>query len=56
MGDFTQLLLGIRQELRIEVLKEAFAGNLQYGFIAHLRADVALAHPAAFCSLTGIVP
>ncbi len=56
MGDFTQLLLGIRQELRVEVLKEAFAGNLQYGFIAHLRADVALAHPAAFCSLVGIIP
>lgn len=33
-GDF---FVGIRSELRVEVLKERFADNLQYGFLAWLR-------------------
>lgn len=56
VGDFSQLLLGVRQELRIEVVRDLFAGNLQYGFIAHLRMDVAVAHPESFCKLVGILP
>lgn len=55
-GDFSQLLIGIRQELRIEVLRELFAANHQYAFVAHLRADIAVAHPESFCKLTGILP
>lgn len=38
-----------RQELR-------FAENNQYAFVAHLRADIALAQPAAFCAVKGIIP
>lgn len=56
MGDFSQLLLGVRQELRIEVLRETFASKLQYAFLAHLRFDVAVAQPAAFCAIKGIIP
>lgn len=56
VGDFSQLLIGVRQELRIEVVRDLFAGNLQYGFIAHLRMDVAVAHPESFCKLVGILP
>lgn len=56
VGDFSQLLLGIRQEMRIEILREAFASNLQYGFLCHLRMDVAVAHPESFCKLIGIIP
>lgn len=48
LGDFTQLMIGIRSGLRIELLTERFADNHQFAFIAHLRADVQLAHPAAF--------
>lgn len=55
-GDFSQLVLGLRQELRIEVLRERFAENMQYGFLAHLRMDVAVAHPESFCKLIGIIP
>jgi len=55
-GDFTQLLIGIRQELRIEVLRELYAANHQYAFVAHLRADIAVAHPESFCKLIGIIP
>jgi len=56
VGDFSQLLIGIRQEMRIEILREAFASNLQYGFLCHLRMDVAVAHPESFCKLIGITP
>ncbi|MES9987060.1 MAG: phage major capsid protein [Candidatus Thiodiazotropha endolucinida] len=56
VGDFSQLWIGIRQQLRIEVLREKFMDNLQVGFIAHLRADVAPAHPQSFCHVQGVVP
>lgn len=56
VGDFSQLLLGVRQELRVEVLRESFADKLQYGFLAHLRFDVAVAQPEAFCAVKGIIP
>jgi HK97 family phage major capsid protein len=56
IGDFTQLILGIRTGLRIEILREAFATNHQYAFVAHMRADIGLQHPQSFCKLTGIVP
>lgn len=56
VGDYTQLLIGVRQELRIEVLRERYAENHQYAFVAHLRADIAVAHPESFCKLIGILP
>lgn len=51
MGDFSQLLIGVRTGLRIELLTERFADSHQYAFIAHLRADVQLAQPAAFVKI-----
>jgi HK97 family phage major capsid protein len=56
MGDFTQLLIGVRYDVTLEVVKEAYLANWQYGIVAHLRADVALAHPESFCKLIGILP
>lgn len=56
VGDFSQLLIGIRTQLRIRVLQEAFASNNQYGFLADLRADVAVAQPGAFSVIEGITP
>jgi HK97 family phage major capsid protein len=56
MGDFAQLMVGVRSSLRIEVLRELFAQNHQYGFVAHLRADVAVAQPGAFAKIVGIIP
>jgi HK97 family phage major capsid protein len=55
-GDFSQMMLGIRTMLRIEVLRERYAENHQYAFVAHLRMDVQLARPKAFAVLKGIVP
>ncbi|MFN4290061.1 MAG: phage major capsid protein [Permianibacter sp.] len=56
VGDFRQLYIGVRQGLRIEVLRERYADQMQYGFIAHLRADVAAAQPSNFCKVIGIKP
>jgi HK97 family phage major capsid protein len=56
MGDFRKLILGVRSEFRIEVLKERYADNLQYGFLAWLRMDVGVANPKAFAKISGIIP
>jgi len=56
VGDFTQVLVGMRSGLQIDVLKERFADNDQFGFLARMRVDVVLAHPQAFAKIIGIVP
>ena len=55
-GDFTRRMLGVRSGLRIEVLRERYADNLQFGFLAFLRHDVAVEHATAFCKVTGVNP
>jgi HK97 family phage major capsid protein len=56
LGHFPELLIGVRSELRIEILRERYADQLQYGFLAWLRADIALAHAESFCQVIGIIP
>jgi HK97 family phage major capsid protein len=56
MGHFPHMMVGLRSALRIELLKERYAEFLQYGFVAHMRGDVQLAHKASFCKLIGIIP
>jgi HK97 family phage major capsid protein len=46
----------MRTEIRIEVLREAFAENLQYAFLAFLRADIGVVRPQSFAQITGITP
>lgn len=54
-GDFSRLLLGIRSDIRVKMLKTStYASNLQYTMLAHLRADVAVTHPGAFYTITGV--
>ena len=49
--------IGIRNRLRIEVLKERYADNFpNSAFVAHMRADVQLALPKSFGRLIGITP
>lgn len=55
-GDFTQLFIGMREEINIRVLSEAFAGNGQIAILVHTRADVQLAHKESFSRLKGIRP
>jgi HK97 family phage major capsid protein len=55
-GYFPHMLLGIRNGLRIELLKERFADYMQVAFLAHLRATVAVEQPLSFHLTTGILP
>lgn len=56
LGDFTQLMFGIRTRLRIRILEQRFIGDtLEYGFLADLRADVQLRHPQSFCEIVGVL-
>jgi HK97 family phage major capsid protein len=55
VGNFNECLFGVRTEIRVELLREAFVTNFQYAFIGWTRFDVGLAHPASFAKITGIV-
>lgn len=56
VGDFTQLLVGLRTSFRLEVSRVAgdVFKNLQIAVRAYLRADVQLAHPEAFDVTTDV--
>jgi HK97 family phage major capsid protein len=56
VGDFRDLLIGMRQSLEIRIFDQPLAGTGQLLAVAWLRADVQLARPASFCRLTGIRP
>lgn len=55
-GDWSRLLVGIRSDIRVEVLRETFAANHQYAFVAHMRADIGCEYEAAFTVLDAITP
>ena len=44
VGNFSNLMIGMRNDIRIEIARERFTDNHQYGFYAHMRFDVAVAH------------
>jgi HK97 family phage major capsid protein len=58
VGDFANVLIGVRPTIgvRVKVLSERYADNLQVGLIAWIRADVGLAHPEHLSVVTGIRP
>jgi HK97 family phage major capsid protein/HK97 family phage prohead protease len=56
IGDFTQMMLGFRTEMQIEVARELYRGNYQFGFFGHLRMDMQVTHPESFTRLIGIIP
>lgn len=54
-ADWSNLLVGIRTGFSLRFLGERFlADNLQYAFLAYLRADMQLAQPSAFVVDTGV--
>jgi HK97 family phage major capsid protein len=55
VGDWSQLLIGLRTELKIDTLVEAYAGTGQIGFLGWLRADVVVARSSAFDITVGIL-
>jgi HK97 family phage major capsid protein len=56
IGDYTQAMLGIRTDLRVEVLRERYAEAGQLGFTAWWRGDFQLRHPESFDIQTGVQP
>ena len=54
MADWSNLLIGVRHDISIRFLTEAFSANGLIGVEAQLRMDVQLAHPAAFEVLNGV--
>lgn len=54
VGDFRKLLIGMREEIRIEILRERYADSHQVAFIAHMRSDIAVQHAAAFHVISGV--
>ena len=54
-AQWDQLMVGIRTDFTLLPLRERYiADNLQYAFLAYLRADVQLAQPTAFVVDTGV--
>jgi HK97 family phage major capsid protein len=54
-AQWDQLMVGIRTEFNLQFLRERFlADNLQYAFLAYLRADIQLSQPTAFVVDTGV--
>lgn len=56
VGDWSHLWIGVRDGLRIEVLKETYSSTLSYGFQGWLRVDALVTKPKAFVKVTGIIP
>lgn len=57
MGDFRDLVLGVRMEASIEALRlQSFAENLRLEFIGWTRVDFMVRRPDSFVVLSGIAP
>lgn len=56
LGHFPHMLVGLRNSVRIELLRERYGEYMQYGFLCWMRGDVQLAHKASFCRIKGITP
>jgi HK97 family phage major capsid protein len=54
-GAWANLAIGLRTSFELIFLRERYADFGQYGFIAHMRADVQVLHPGAFTVDTGIL-
>jgi HK97 family phage major capsid protein len=55
LGDFTNLVMGVRMEAAVEVVKASdYVGKLVYDFLAVGRIDFLCERPTAFCTLEGI--
>lgn len=55
IADWRDLLFGVRKDIQVRVLQEAFLGsNLQIGVLAYARVDFAATRAASFCTMEGI--
>lgn len=56
LGDFSQAIVAIREDLQLFTLNERFAEKGQVGFLARMRADVGFAHEESFAQIVGVRP
>lgn len=56
IGKWDELLIGVRPSIGVRVARLDKADFLQVALVAWLRADIQLAHPAAFAVVTGARP
>jgi HK97 family phage major capsid protein len=55
IANWSDLLFGMRQDIRIQVLTQSFMGsNLQLAIVAYARCDFVGARSVSFCTLEGI--
>ena len=53
LGDFSQLVIALREQINVQVLTEAYADFGEIGFLCHARLDIATQRPQAFCLIPG---
>lgn len=56
IGDYSQMVVGVRTELRIEVLREIKSLTGQIVLLAWWRGTIGYLHDEAFSQVTGIIP
>jgi HK97 family phage major capsid protein len=55
MGDWSDLLFGVRKDINVQVLNQAFLGsNLQLAVLAYVRCDFAATRASSFVTAEGI--
>ena len=54
VGNFRNLMIGLRNDVRVELLRERYAENHQYAFVAHMRFDIAVSHAQSFHKISGV--
>lgn len=54
MGDFSRMYFLLRENLSVQLLREAYAKTGELGFLCHLRADVVVPYPKAFSIVEGV--
>lgn len=56
VADFSTVMIAMREQLSIQLLRETFAATGELAFLAHARVDVALTYPTAVAVINGVVP
>lgn len=54
LGDFTKMHFLMRENISIQLLREAFSATGEIGFLCHARLDAVVTHPQAFAVVTGV--
>jgi len=55
IGDWREMIFGVRKDITVTVLREALMGsNLQVGVLAYARVDFAATRATSFCAMPGI--